>query len=358
YGLGKTFYWPTLLGVISERFPKGGALALGLSGGVGMIGAGILGGPGIGYKQDYFAVEFLHKTPEGEATYQRYVARVAKFKLTNQVFDALKKENLPESVLTKLGTLKDKEFSRDDFVGEINKILNTSESKEYQSIILNYAGELDEKGFPIVTGILPTQVPKIAGIDNSKLKVFEDYNAGLDADDKLKPETQVKLTDETTVALKSDSVPDAVIAKLIPLKNKVLKKKDLEVELDKLLSKEEKEQFQNVILKQVIIETTLESDLDTLKREEAEGKQIEPKLKTNLTDLHDWWKKEGKPNYDKDKKPLLDAKLSGAKTALLYTAVVPAVLAVGFLLLILYFALSGGYKQVHLEDTHPPMEEY
>src|SRR5205085_6181415 len=33
YGIGKTFYWPTLLGVISERFPKGGALALGLSGG-------------------------------------------------------------------------------------------------------------------------------------------------------------------------------------------------------------------------------------------------------------------------------------------------------------------------------------
>ena len=49
----------------------------------------------------------------------------------------------------------------------------------------------------------------------------------------------------------------------------------------------------------------------------------------------------------------------GAKTALLYTAVVPAVLAVGFLLLILYFAATGGYKQVHLEDeTHPPMGEY
>src|SRR5437773_2371042 len=33
YGLGKTFYWPTMLGVISERFPRGGALALGFSGG-------------------------------------------------------------------------------------------------------------------------------------------------------------------------------------------------------------------------------------------------------------------------------------------------------------------------------------
>src|SRR5262249_28871618 len=47
YGVGKTFYWPTMLGVISERFPRGGALALGLSGGIGMISAGVLGGPGI-----------------------------------------------------------------------------------------------------------------------------------------------------------------------------------------------------------------------------------------------------------------------------------------------------------------------
>ena len=29
YGFGKTFLWPTMLGVVSERFPKGGALTLG-----------------------------------------------------------------------------------------------------------------------------------------------------------------------------------------------------------------------------------------------------------------------------------------------------------------------------------------
>src|SRR5262249_53013893 len=55
YGLGKTFYWPTMLGVISERYPRGGALALGISGGIGMISAGFLGGPLIGYKQDLAA---------------------------------------------------------------------------------------------------------------------------------------------------------------------------------------------------------------------------------------------------------------------------------------------------------------
>jgi MFS family permease len=55
YGVGKTFLWPTMLGVVGERFPKGGALAMGAMGGVGMLSAGLLGGPGIGYTQDVFA---------------------------------------------------------------------------------------------------------------------------------------------------------------------------------------------------------------------------------------------------------------------------------------------------------------
>jgi MFS family permease len=59
YSLGKTFLWPTMLGVVSDLFPRGGAITIGAIGGVGMLSAGLLGGPGIGYKQDYFASEFL-----------------------------------------------------------------------------------------------------------------------------------------------------------------------------------------------------------------------------------------------------------------------------------------------------------
>ncbi len=70
YGFGKTFLWPTMLGVVSERFPRGGAVTLGLVGGVGMLSAGLLGGPGIGYKQDYFATQDLKKA--SETTYDRY----------------------------------------------------------------------------------------------------------------------------------------------------------------------------------------------------------------------------------------------------------------------------------------------
>jgi MFS family permease len=62
YGVGKTFLWPTILGVVGERFPKGGALVMGAMGGVGMLSAGLLGGPMIGYKQDYFASKQLSQT--------------------------------------------------------------------------------------------------------------------------------------------------------------------------------------------------------------------------------------------------------------------------------------------------------
>lgn len=71
YGFGKTFLWPTMLGVVSERFPRGGAVTLGLVGGVGMLSAGLLGGPGIGYKQDYFATHNLQeKAPDAYARYK------------------------------------------------------------------------------------------------------------------------------------------------------------------------------------------------------------------------------------------------------------------------------------------------
>lgn len=43
YGFGKTFFWPTMLGVVAEQFPKGGALTLNTCGGVGMLGVGVVG---------------------------------------------------------------------------------------------------------------------------------------------------------------------------------------------------------------------------------------------------------------------------------------------------------------------------
>ncbi len=227
YGLGKTFYWPTLLGVISERFPKGGALALGISGGIGMLSAGLLGGPGIGFKQDYAAVQKLKES--SNETYLRYASR-------------------------------------------------------------NDAGELKPSGFPIISAISPDLAPPVAGLDNGKLKVFDDFTSYLKI-----------------------------------------------VEVGKEAPK---------------FATTLDGDLDTLAKEKSAGKPVGEKLEQNLNGLKAWWEKEGKPNIGKDTVPLGDARDTGARSALYWTSVVPATLAVGFLLLLLYFAATGGYKQVHIGDEH------
>jgi hypothetical protein len=52
YAVGKTFFWPTMLGVVAEQFPKGGALTLNATGGVGMLGVGVLGAMLMGNFQD------------------------------------------------------------------------------------------------------------------------------------------------------------------------------------------------------------------------------------------------------------------------------------------------------------------
>jgi MFS family permease len=55
YALGKTFFWPTMLAVASDRFPRTGAIAISIMGGIGMLAAGVVGGPGLGYAKDRFA---------------------------------------------------------------------------------------------------------------------------------------------------------------------------------------------------------------------------------------------------------------------------------------------------------------
>lgn len=42
FGIGKTYFWPTMLGVVSEQFPKGGALAMNLVGGAGMLSIAVV----------------------------------------------------------------------------------------------------------------------------------------------------------------------------------------------------------------------------------------------------------------------------------------------------------------------------
>lgn len=192
YGIGKTFYWPTMLGVVAERFPRGGAYTLGAMGCVATLSAGLLGGPAIGYMQDYFASQdLLQKAP---AAYERYKA--------------------------------DKE----------NSLL---------------------------------WIFHVRGMDGSKVAIL--------ADDGKR----------------------------------------------------------------------LAEDLRVLGQTKAEPNQV-----TRLTMLSDWWTS-ARVAAEQDRGPVNEATLHGGRMALRCTAFVPVTMALGYLLLILYFEAQGGYKQIHLEDTAP-----
>jgi predicted MFS family arabinose efflux permease len=56
FAVGVCFYWPTMLGVVSERFPKTGALGLAIMGGAGMLASGFIQ-PIIGHRYDTVAKE-------------------------------------------------------------------------------------------------------------------------------------------------------------------------------------------------------------------------------------------------------------------------------------------------------------
>jgi len=65
YGFGKTFFWPTMLGVVSEQCPKGGALTLNAIAGIGMLTVGIVGGPIIGKMQEDSAKKAIETVKPG-----------------------------------------------------------------------------------------------------------------------------------------------------------------------------------------------------------------------------------------------------------------------------------------------------
>jgi MFS family permease len=59
YAVGKTFFWPTMLAIVGDRFPHTGAVAMSIMGGIGMMSAGLIGTPGLGYAKDRFTGESL-----------------------------------------------------------------------------------------------------------------------------------------------------------------------------------------------------------------------------------------------------------------------------------------------------------
>jgi hypothetical protein len=57
------------------------------------------------------------------------------------------------------------------------------------------------------------------------------------------------------------------------------------------------------------------------------------------------------PQLTETEKTVREAVIYGGRMSLKWTALLPLAMAVGYLLLIVYFKAKGGYKQVHLRGT-------
>jgi len=95
YGIGKSFFWPTTLGIVAEQFPKGGALTLNTIAGVGMIGVGVVGSVFIGAIQDR---EIVAKLESANPEIHAQVLGEEKESVlgTYRAVDQAKVETLPE----------------------------------------------------------------------------------------------------------------------------------------------------------------------------------------------------------------------------------------------------------------------
>ena len=100
YGLGKSFFWPTMLGVVAEQFPKGGALTLNAIAGVGMLGVGVVGAVFLGYIQDTSIASHIQK--DQPAIYQQVITEKPWAFGTYPTVDAEKKKALPAETQTSL----------------------------------------------------------------------------------------------------------------------------------------------------------------------------------------------------------------------------------------------------------------
>lgn len=84
YAVGKTFFWPTMLAVASDRFPRTGAIAISMMGGIGMLAGGLLGSDGLGYAKDRFSSAALQTADP--ALYAEYASSTpSKFLMFEEV---------------------------------------------------------------------------------------------------------------------------------------------------------------------------------------------------------------------------------------------------------------------------------
>lgn len=107
YACGKTFFWPTTLGVVAERYPKGGALTLNTIAGVGMLCVGIIGAQFLGNIQDNSIERGIHEydTKNSTTIVDDYMHESVGILGTYMALDQEKVKEADESTVTTISSV-------------------------------------------------------------------------------------------------------------------------------------------------------------------------------------------------------------------------------------------------------------
>jgi len=296
FALGKTFYWPTMLGVAGERFPRAGALGMGLLGGFGMMSAGFLGGPGIGYKQDRNASAYLQTDEKFKPVYERYKSDKPNHFLFFSEITGLN--------AAKVAVLGDNAATLKSDIAALEKSGKKLADDENLSGLLKWwVGPNPDATFAVATAA-------------------ETALAGAFADG-AKPE-QVKKADEAVEKARKQAETDKLSAAETATVVAAARAKALGEGAD-----------------------PAKAEAATKAAKDAEAAARTAALGTTLG---------GKAYAVNDGPVISDANIYGGQQALKITAAVPAVMAICYLILVFYFISKGGYKAVHLDASGREVE--
>jgi hypothetical protein len=105
-----------MLAVVSDRFPRSGAVAISIMGGIGMLSAGLIGGPGLGYSKDRYAADTLKQS--NPAVYESVKASSPSQFLFFSPVNAIDGKKLAEAKEAKTPTPEQKAIVAADQVGD------------------------------------------------------------------------------------------------------------------------------------------------------------------------------------------------------------------------------------------------
>ena len=278
YGIGKTFFWPTMLAVASDRYPRTGAIAISIMGGIGMLSAGLIGSPGLGYAKDRFSGEALKA--ESEEVYAEYKNESgSSFLFFNEATGLDAK---------KLGAIQ----------GTLSSARSILPKGGYEKELKKLEDERDEQ-----KGITESLIKESESLTQKSVKLTEDISASNEWDDNYKD----------------------LRAEMVQLKESASKNKSDAEKASSSLEAAEK----------------AIKDLEAMK-----AKLVEAKV----------FKEEGNPNSNAALAALTPsermahrASIDGDRKTLKADSIIPGIMAVIYLLMLIYFKSIGGYKPVTIE---------